>query len=84
MGDRTLAALLGTHVGRDEFLAPAEEENSVADPSEEKSPPEGSRGFKQNGGPEEQDVIVIEEPEPRVEAPYKTVRVPRSPTQSEI
>ena len=81
LGDRTRAPLNDTQTGRDELLAPAEEESPEAGPSEEESPPEGRRSLSQSGDPEEQEVIVIEEPEPRVEAPYKTVRVPRSPTQ---
>ena len=44
----------------------------------------GSHDLRQNGDPQEREVIVIEEPEPRVEAPYKVLRVPRSPTQREI
>ena len=67
-----------------ELLAPAGEDNPEAGPSEEENPHEGSRGLGQNGDPEEREVIVIEEPEPRVETPYKIVRVPRSPTQEEI
>ena len=83
-GDSTRAPITGIQVGRDELLAPAEEESPEAGPSEEESPQEGSRGLGQNGDPEGQEVIVIEEPEPRVEAPYKVLRVPRSPTQTEI
>ena len=44
----------------------------------------GSRGLGQDGDPEQPEVIVIEEPEPRAESPYRVVRVPRSPTQQEI
>ena len=80
-GDRTRVPLNCIRIGRDELLAPAEEESPEAGPSEEESPPEGRRSLGQSGDPEEQEVIVIEEPEPKVEAPYKTVRVPRSPTQ---
>ena len=68
----------------DELLAPAEEESPEAGPSEEDNPHEGSRDLGQNGDPVEQEVIVIEQPDPRVEAPYKVLRVPRSPAQREI
>ena len=44
----------------------------------------GGRVLGQDGDLEEQEVIVIEEPEPRVEAPCKVLRVPRSPTQRQI
>ncbi|MDA8583911.1 hypothetical protein N9L68_06740 [bacterium] len=68
----------------DELLAPAEEENPEAGPSEEDNSHEGSRGLGQHGDPEEREVIVIEEAEPRVEAPYRASRVLRSPRQKEI
>ena len=41
----------------------------------------GSRDSGQNCDREERDVIVIEEPDPTIEVPYKVLRGPRSPTQ---
>ena len=70
--------------GQDDRLAPAGEESPEADPSQEESPEEGSGGLGQDGDPEQPEVIVIEEPKEGVEAPYKVIRVPRSPTQKEI
>ena len=84
LGVSTRVSMVELQEGRDELLAPAEEDNPETGPSEEESPQEGSRGLDQCGDPEEQEVIVIVEPEPSVEAPFKVLRVPRSPTQKDI
>ena len=74
----------GSGGGQDGHLAPVGEESPEAGPSQEENPHEGGGGLGHDGDPEQPEVIVVEEPEPKAEAPYKVVRVPRTPTQKEI
>ena len=63
-------------------LRDSEAPGAPSGPGEEE-PPRGSDGLGHSGGPDEEEVIVIEEPESVGPGP-RVVRVPRTPTQKEI
>ena len=63
-------------------LTDSEAPGAPSAPGEEE-PPKGDDGLGHSGGPDEEEVIVIEEPESVGPGP-RVVRVPRTPTQKEI
>ena len=63
-------------------LADSEAPGAPSGPGEEE-PPRGNDGLGHSGGPDEEEVIVVEEPKDEESGP-RVVRVLRTPTQKEI